>query len=332
MKKVKQFSRDEFPKTLFLELTHKIYGTERVDKLPPGSDYQQDTFFLFEGDKVMATATIFLNPQLNSNDNTVLLIGGFETIDSECKLLFEAIEQRGKELGVNQLIGPMNGSTWNNHRFIIGGQQDLFISEISHPDYYPLIWETNNFRTFQTYHSYKDEKMDSNNGRLLRLEAHFDKLNIRVRKIDLSVFESELARIYKLCIRAFEHNVLYSEIAEQQFIGSYAPLKNGLKEDYIWLAEDEEKRCVGFLFAFENKWNVNEHQLVVKTIAKDPRFRFNGLGTLLGNRFMEKARANGVTSVIHAFMHKKNVSKNLSERFNGELIRTYALFSKMIEE
>lgn len=331
MMRVQTYSVTDFPKELFLELTSTIYGSPRTDKLPKNSEYQSISYFLFEDDQVRATATIFINPALSKEGKKISLIGNFEAIECDCSLLFQAIENDAKQQGATQLIGPMNGSTWNDHRFIIGEHGVPFLSEIAHPNYYPSIWEKSNFNVFQSYFSYRDLELDSNDERLVKLERHFEKLDLRLRTISLADFETELVNIYQLCMRAFSENVLYSEISQEQFIASYAPMKSFLNEDYIWLAENKNNECLGFLFAFENKRNTTENELIVKTIAKHPSFRFNGLGTLLGNRFMKKARENGVTSVIHAFMHENNVSKNLSQRFNGEKIRSYALLAKNVK-
>lgn len=333
MKAIRTYNPSAFPRELFLELTKAIYGSERPDKLPKESDLRGTSYFLFEDESVIATATTYSNSELKIDEKPLWIIGNFEALEVDCHELFQAIETDAKPTGIHQLIGPMNGSTWQEHRFIVDQFGAPFLSEMNHPKYYSEIWKQHGFAPFQTYYSYKDTEISANDERISKLEDHFSKLNLQFRTIDLTNFEMELERIYELCVLAFRNNVLYSEISKEQFVASYLPFQAWLKEDYIWIAENEQQECLGFLFAFENKLNPLGKELIVKTIAKHPSFRYNGLGTLLGNQFMKKAIENKVESIIHAFMHESNTSKNLSQRFNGECIRTYELLSKkLIEE
>lgn len=331
MKTFRTYQSSAFPRELFLELTKAIYGSERPDKLPKESDLRRMSYFLFEDEILIATASIYSNAELKIDEKSLLMIGNFEALEVDCHNLFEAIETDAKSTGIHQLIGPMNGSTWQEHRFIVDQFGAPFLSEMNHPKYYSEIWKQNGFASFQTYFSYKDTEISANDERISKLEDHFSALNLQLRTIDLSNFEKELERIYELCVLAFRNNVLYSEITKEQFVASYLPMQSWLQEDYIWIAENEQYECLGFLFAFENKLNPSENELIVKTIAKHPSFRYNGLGTLLGNQFMKKAIENKVESIIHAFMHESNVSKNLSQRFNGEYIRRYELLSKLLD-
>lgn len=332
MKTIRTYQPSAFPKELFLELTNAIYGSERPDKLLKDSDLRGTSYFLFEDETVIATASVYVNSELKIEEESLWMIGNFESLEVDCLELFAVIESDAKSAGIQQIIGPMNGSTWQEHRFIVDQFGAPFLSEMTHPKYYSQIWKQHGFAPFQTYFSYKDTEISANDERISKLETHFSTLNLQLRTIDLSNFEKELERIYELCVLAFRENVLYSEISKAQFIASYLPLQAWLKEDYIWIAENEQRECLGFLFAFENKLNPSGTELIVKTIAKHPSFRYNGLGTLLGNQFMKKAIENEVESIIHAFMHESNMSKNLSQRFNGECIRTYELLSKKLIE
>ncbi len=331
MKTIRTYQASAFPSELFSELTTSIYGGVRPDKMPKESNLRGTSYFLFEDETPIATATVYSNGELQIEEKRLWMIGNFEALEVECKDLFAAIETDAQLAKIYQLIGPMNGSTWQEHRLVVDQFGPPFLSEMNHPKYYSVIWKQNGFSMFQTYYSYKDTEISANDERILRLEGHFSALNLQLRTIDLSHFEQELERIYELCVLAFRNNVLYSDISLEQFIESYLPFKSWLKEDYIWIAENEQCECLGFLFAFENKLNPDGNELIVKTIAKHPSFRYNGLGTLLGNRFMKKAMENKVESIIHAFMHESNVSKNLSVRFNGEGIRKYELLMKVIE-
>lgn len=328
MGRIQKHSAIDFPSELFLSLTEAIYGNPNRDKLPKQSNYREMSYFLMDNKNARATATVYSNSALQVDGKSAWMIGNFEALDVDCQELFAAISIDASAVGVDQLIGPMNGSTWQEHRFIVDQFGAPFLSEMSHPKYYPELWKQNKFSTFQRYFSYKDSAIITNDEGFSKLEQHFSSLKLTLRTIDLSNFEQELERIYELCVRAFRKNILYSEISKERFVASYLPFHTWLKEDYIWIAENDQKECLGFLFAFENKLNPTEKELIVKTIARSPSLEYNGLGTILGNQFMKKAIENGVTSILHAFMHESNTSKNLSQRFNGECIRTYELFSK----
>ena len=332
MRTIKTYSRADFPTEVFLQLTEKIYGSQRPDKLPKPNNLRGVSYFLIENEQALASATVYSNPEVKDDEKSLLMIGNFEALEVDCKELFGAIEMDARRAGTDKLIGPINGSTWQEHRFIVDQFGAPFLSEMTHPNYYSQLWKQNEFETDQTYFSYKDTAISANDERIVKMERHFSDLNIRLRTIDLANFEAELEQIYALCMLAFSSNVLYSEISKEQFIASYLPLQSMLNEEYIWIAENQQNECLGFLFAFENKLNATENELIVKTIAKHPSFRYNGLGTLLGNQFMKKAIENDITSIIHAFMHQNNTSKNLSQHFNGECIRSYELLSKKLSK
>lgn len=332
MMRVQKYTITDFPTEAFLALTQEIYGSSREDKIPKDSSLRGATYFLLEDDRAIATATLYSNSVLKVDEKPVALIGNFEALHVDCQELFRAIETDVANDKVGHLIGPMNGSTWQEHRFIVAHFGAPFLSEMTHPEYYHELWKHNNFETYQSYFSFKDTEISANDERLAKLERHFSGLNVQLRMIDLDNFKQELEQIYDLCILSFSSNVLYSEISQEEFISSYLPLKSMLKEDYIWIAENEKQECLGFLFAFENKLNPTENELIVKTIARHPSFRYSGLGSVLANQFMNKAIENKVSSVIHAFMHENNVSKNLSQRFNGHSIRRYELLSKKLSK
>jgi hypothetical protein len=86
---------------------------------------------------------------------------------------------------------------------------------------------------------------------------------------------------------------------------------------------------VGFLFALPDVRNDPAGTLIIKTVAVAPGATQAGLGSLLVGLVQREAHACGFRRAIHALMHQRNVSQNISRRY-ARTIRRYALFSRFL--
>ena len=90
-------------------------------------------------------------------------------------------------------------------------------------------------------------------------------------------------------------------------------------------------RTVGFVFnvpdALQARRGESIDTVVLKTLAVVPDRGYAGLGSYLTQQTHRVARGLGYRRVIHALMHEKNVSLNISARY-ANLFRRYVLFAR----
>ena len=153
---------------------------------------------------------------------------------------------------------------------------------------------------------------------------------IRIRAIDPSRYEAELAAIHQLSLVSFRDNLLYTPISEEEFSAQYRPILPYVRPELVLLAEKQD-RLAGFLFAVPDLLQARRpiDSVVLKTVAVLPGREFAGLGNLLVARCHAVAHSLGFRRVIHALMHESNESLSLSARY-AVPFRGYALYARQL--
>jgi GNAT superfamily N-acetyltransferase len=158
------------------------------------------------------------------------------------------------------------------------------------------------------------------------------KVGITIRTLDTPRPDTELPRIFRLSLTAFSRNVLYTPIAEAEFMGQYHAVLPHVRPELVLLAEKEDA-LVGFMFAIPDllqaRRSVPIDTVILKTIAVDPAMSGMGLGGALIDLVQRSARDLGFRRAIHALIHETNVSRTISGR-SARTFRRYALFSKQL--
>ena len=88
-------------------------------------------------------------------------MGGYECIDDmeTSQMLLDVAKRKAKELDGKYLIGPMNGSTWQNYRFTVNNDQPSFFLEHIHQPYYPNQFIKAGFSLLSKYNSFLDPEI-----------------------------------------------------------------------------------------------------------------------------------------------------------------------------
>lgn len=275
----------------------------------------------------MGRVALYNNVDLFYNGVKAACIGNYECIDDgEAHMrLVDAVAQDAAQLGFPYLIGPMNGSTWDDYRFSVDHKYPLFFTEPEHHWYYNRQFQQFGFEVMAKYVS---GISDCSN--YLKLNtSKFDSLyqnGVDVRQIDIDDFENELKRLYEFCIIAFQNNFLYTPISFTYFRQKYLVAKNIIDPEFFRIARDVNGSIVGFMFCIDDLYNRRERNLIIKTIARHPDEKWKGMTNLLGDTIYSLAREKGYKHVLHAFMHEKNASVTVSKNFSGSVIRNYALY------
>jgi GNAT superfamily N-acetyltransferase len=231
-------------------------------------------------------------------------------------------------------IGPVNGSTWRDYRFVVdrGGEPPFFL-EPNNPDEWPAQFARGGFTILARYTSALTEALDRVDDRVHRALERLTAAGVRVRAFDRERPEADLGSIYDVSVDSFSRNFLYTPICRDEFLSSYRPILPSVDAELVMLAEHEGSP-VGFLFAIPDLLRPPglgpvRDTLIIKTVAVRHGRALAGLGTVLVARAHAIARALGYRRAIHALMHERNVSRNISARY-AHTIRRYALFARRL--
>lgn len=321
---------------LFTAVTAECYAPDRLrlqqTDASPNKMYLLTCLVLLRNDRAVARCAIFRNPHIRYNNQETALIGHYEcenTPETAHFLLKEAFDYI-RQQGCSYVIGPMNGSTWESYRFSDHHDQPFFLTENDHQLYYNDQFKNEGFEPIAGYTSSFNRDIPTDTPQLLERDRYFTEAGVRIRSIDPKQLEQELEKLYPLVTGAFANNFLYSPITCEQFCTGYLRAKSIINPDYVLIAENSSGEAIAFIFAFTNAYCTTEKQLVVKTIARHPDKQWAGIGHVIVNRTLRKAKENGHTALIHAFMIREGSSTTISGSFNGEVYKSYTLYGKQL--
>jgi GNAT superfamily N-acetyltransferase len=328
-----------------------MYQVIRVDTVEQLEGYQD-----FKGLRPLSHADY----RISSPDTHWVLLRGAETIAAYCSLWWRHVptelnqtlglighygadgheaaqfllDHAGEQLalqGCTKAIAPINGSTWQNYRFICDrGQEPRFFLELDHPDDYPQHFQDQGFSILATYRSTLTIDLLQREPRLEPVEQRLVKQGVTIRSLNMQQFEQELEKIYQLSIVSFRQNFLYTPILKSVFLEQYLQVQSYLKPELVLMAEYDQQ-LVGFIFAIPDLCQAQRGKeidtVIIKTAAVLPGRAYAGLGNLLLVKVQAIAHSLGYHRAIHALMHEGNHSRNISDRY-GQVIRQYAVFTK----
>ncbi len=257
-------------------------------------------------------------------ENEIGYLGNFYSQSSEISSeLLNLAQEKFSKNGVKTIFGPINGSTWNQYRFVTSGFTNKpFVFEPFNPESYPRYFIEFGFEVAASYES-----------SILKTQAQFAQNitlppDVEIRQFDSSN-KNELTEMYQVASRAFAGNFLYSHISQNEFIEKYKPLIAGLDSRLVLIAEQQNK-IVGFLFAMPYDFSKSCRTVVIKTLCRLNDANLKGLGLALVNKCHQNALALGYTRAVHALYKTDNVSASFSTHHQARVLRKYALFKKNI--
>jgi len=277
------------------------------------------------------------------------MLGFFEALpgsEDAVARLFEAGISWLRESGAGEVIGPMDGDTWHKHRLNVGPWDDPpFLLEPWNPPYYPALWESHGFTVLERYLSQRVEAGPVADFLEPKRQAALA-AGYRLRRLDPARFQDELRTIYRISVRIFARNFLYTDIPEEEFFALYAGARSLLDPDLVWFAQSPDGEDVAFLFAFPDRFRAvaamrgrrdplallrfflhrNEADAVnMKTIGVLPEHRRAGLGAALMGQAHRVAREKGYRFANHCLFREGNPSGEM-DGGTGRVMRSYHLY------
>ncbi len=242
---------------------------------------------------------------------------------ADVKTMFEQMEQRAKELGYNQLVGPVNYCSWMNYRWAISRYDMKLFPDCSNPAYYVDYIKQLGYSELYTYRS---AEIDNNNPLYLIAEPLYkQKLE---EGFTFEFFSGKDAYqivddIFDISCEAFRGSYLYCDIPREYFNKLYLEWTKGLNLEMF--VAFYEGRPVGYCMGYESPY---KDCFISKTSAVLSEFRKHKVYTALmylGGKYVTE---KGYNSMIYHFQcEQKDIFRRFDEDYESNEKR-YAVFIK----
>jgi len=299
----------------------------QLESMYVNREYLLHGYLLIDGGKKLGGIAFFDNPGHFLHGERACCVGYFHCVNdaAAAKLLVDAVKQDAVALGIKHVIGPLNGTTWENYRFRTSDTPPSFFLESQHPVYYNDLFTANGFLAIKTYYSFLVKPLQPMNERAKQREQQLLEKGVIFRHINPADYAGDMRRIYELCLISFKDNFLYTPYSWEAYIGKYK-LLDGLSTPRMTVIAEHEGEVVGFVFMIDDYLCEDEKRVVFKTYAVHPSAKYAGLGAVISQRLTQELIEDGYTSAIHAFVIEGSTSLNASSKDSG-VYRRYKLYA-----
>lgn len=316
---------------LFEELPQALYPANHFRfKLghDPINTHLVSCHVLMDGNKPVGRYAFYENPKLQYQNQTTATIGSYECIDDfdAAQFLINDAIKLAKSKGYQWLIGPMEGSTWNNYRFSVHNDHSPFFMEPSHHLYYNNQFQQAGFKNIANYISNKTNVTNYDKEQLEEFEKKYLDKGARFRNLDLKNLSKDLEQIAQLSLDSFQNNFLFTPIEVDEFVQKYLKLEKLFDPKLVWIVEDPQKEIQAFVFAIKDFWDPSEKTIILKSLARKSTSSFRGIGTYLAHKINAMAFDLGYEYNIHAFMISDNTTVHMSKKFLSTPYKSYTLY------
>lgn len=294
----------------------------------PKIQFLEGCYLMYADDQPVGRFALYNNPFIKFDGYKTLLIGSYECINdvSISDSLLAFAKATAKQLGAEQIIGPMEGSTWNNYRFSNNNDHPNFFMEPYHHVFYNHHFTNAGFESIATYLSNLGQTDCFDKDFIQSFEEKYRNEGYVIRNIDLADFKNEITKIGELSITGFAGNFLYSPISIDQFVDKYEKIKPYLDPQLIWLIEGQNETLQAFVFGIKDYNDSTNKTLIFKSMVRSPHTKLKGAGYYLSSKLIEKGHVLGYTQIIHALMIADNASVGISKGHSGKPYKSYSLY------
>ena len=305
----------------------KYNPTEAVEKLQLScTNYVQGAICIYEHQTMVAHVVLYKNKHIGEE---VLVLGNYTCVDKLeiSRALFNEVIAVAKQMGVDKILGPMDGSTWNSYRFAQPSEAKTFLMEPQQEEYYIGQWEDAGFEMHQEYYSsnVNVDKIHLWSGKEAELNQQFTNAGIHVEKWGPNLDKAQWEKLTTFNNKAFAKSDFFSPITCGELTQKYNGMLQQIDTQFMYFAMHENE-LVGMLFAYPNLLDNTDNTLVLKSLAHLPSKEYKGLGIWLVHKLLVDAKANNYTQLIHALMKHDNASVERSKQFGGAVFKKYGLY------
>ena len=322
---------------LFEDVIKNVYdeGSQRfILGHEPSAEHLISCHVLLRNDMPVGRYAYYENPKLVLNEKKTAMIGSYECIDideASERLLKHSINL-SKIRSCSELIGPMEGSTWQTYRFSVHNDHPNFFMEPYHHTYYNRQFVNAGFKPIAHYYSNLDRNIAFEDDEIASMEHEYNIKGATIRTLNMEQIEKDLSAIARLSIEGFANNYLYTPISVADFVKKYKRLSSYFDPELIWIIEDNLNEIHAFIFAVKDHFDPSEKTLIIKSLVRKKDSPFKGVGKFLSAKLYQIAKARGYNKMIHALMIEDNASRKISERMAVDHYKSYLLYGISIEE
>ena len=251
------------------------------------------------------------------------IFGCFECIENNSVFikLWNTLLELAKEKNINNLMGPVNGTTWHQYRLIKPKKNDfpIFVSEpLSEKFYYEYLNNCNPSKEINYYSGLRS----SFNSILEITKPAFLELNnkgLTIENISEINIKTSLD-ILNICRKVFRNNWGYVNLTDDEFLSLYSKGKLDKFVRSVYFAKLNSK-LIGFCSVINDSEN-----FIIKSIGILPEFQEKGIGNAIIYKVHKDALDSGIKNVIYALIQEDNKVKHFPKD-DAKRIREYACFS-----
>ncbi|MBS1266272.1 MAG: hypothetical protein MAG795_00239 [Candidatus Woesearchaeota archaeon] len=260
---------------------------------------------------------------LDNRNKDIGLIGFYDCVKDEkvSGLLLDKCINWLRTKGCSKFRGPVNLTIWHNYRFISRCKRKPDLFDPFSKDYYIDFWKKKGFTNAGKYVS--AVRQDFNYVIPYTKKAHDDLsgYGFRLRKFNKN--SDDLKIILELANQIFAESWNFVPLSFEEFEYLYQDIMNNVDLSFIEIAEDKEKKPIGFCFSLPNPYN--KEQIILKTIGVLPELRRQNIaGALLYSQHI-RAKDEGFKEFYYPLIRVgNNVTKFPYEGY--EIITEYEVF------
>lgn len=302
------------------------------EEINPVTKHLLSGILLEENKKYVARIICYKNPH-HKHEGKIFMSVGYLYVEENFEhftSLMEAANQVAKENNFEYLLGPINGNTWNSYRLVTSNQDNAFLLELSTPAYLTNYFNQTDWKPIANYYSQHSNILNAQWDKLSGRHNAFRENGVRFINFDTSKAEELFKELANFCNESFSKNFLFSPIEEADFVELMKPTIQIIDPELTIIARNSKNDIVGFIFAYQDLLNSEKKTLVIKTLARKPSSEYKGIGSVLTSLVIKRAIDKKFEACIHALMIDTNVSTHISNNFQANKFREYALFSKKV--
>ena len=284
----------------------------------------------------IAKATCYFEDTPKVDEKNIGCIGEFEAQNIEVgEKILNKCEEILRQKNVELIVAPMNGNTWKKYRTLkwSNGDNPFLLENVNSIEYNEILLKAG-FKELYTYTSTRGSLENAYHSKSIEIvKKKLEGKNIKIRKFDKTNYLDDFRKIYNISKVSFYRNPFYTPIDEDDFVKQYEKYIDMLDEDFIWIAEENEKE-IGFIFCIPNFNELKEGKelqtLIVKTVAIIPEYEHLAIGHVLLDKILETAKNRNFKEWIFAFMYMGNTSQKSAKKNKTKTIRQYAIYGKYV--
>ncbi len=316
---------------LFENLPTMLYN-QGVSRFKSGNDpvstHLEGCYLLLGDNGPVGRFAFYENPELKYKNEIAACIGSYECVEDQeiSGKLIQYARRLAKRKGYVWLIGPMEGSTWNNYRFSKHNVHNNFFMEPYHHIYYNQQFKNAGFQVIANYCSNRDQTLDYDGEKLYEFEKHYLNQGAVFRNLNMADLKNDLRKIARFSLDGFAENFLYTPISVKDFVAKYEKLEHFFDPNLVWIVENSAGEMQAFIFSIKDYMDPLNETMIIKSVVRRQSSPFRGIGNYLIGKISQIAKEIGYKKVVHAFMIDDNTSLHISKKYTEAEYKSYALY------